>query len=200
MKTVPLRLSAIVAGLLLPEIVAAAVPLYINCSGLSGCTGSGVVPFTNYFGSALTLLFVKLLVYVQGLGILFIMVGGAYILLSAGSDERVTKGKQTLTWAVIGIFIANFTQVLVGIIQTEVVARISGIDVIDSVIQTLTGSVFDLFYISLIGVAMFCGMRMVLSMGKEDEFAKARQGLIYAAVGAIVINLSQQIYFAILAL
>ncbi len=200
MKSSLLRLLAIASGLLLPEIVAAATPIYINCTGLAGCTRAGFVPFTNYLGRALTLLFVELLVYVERLGILFIMVGGAYILLSAGNEERVTKGKQTLTWAVIGIFIANSTQVLVGIIRTTVDTRIAGLDVIDSVIRTLTGSIFDLFYISLIGVALFCGMRMVLSMGKEEEFAKARQGLMYAAIGAIVINLSGRIYIAILAL
>jgi hypothetical protein len=53
--------------------------------------------------------------------------------------------------------------------------------------------IFDLMYIAILGIALFCGMRMVVSFGKEEEFSKARQGLFYAALGAIIINLAQQL-------
>lgn len=172
----------------------ASAKLWVICGGLPGCPGG----WTEYFSNALTLLLVRLPAYIYVFGWLFIMVGGAYILLSAGNAERVTKGKNTIIWAVIGLFLAQFADVLVGYVGLEVTTRVAGTDLIESVGNTLISTVTDLFYIALLGVAVYCGMRMAVSFGKEEEFNKARDGLFYAAIGAIIINLSQQIANAIL--
>ncbi len=188
MKKMAYRFPALLALLLLPERMIAQ-ELYIYCGNLPGC-GSG---FIERFSSILILLLTRLPVYVYVLGVLFVMIGGAYILLSAGSDERVTKGKNTIIWAVIGIFLAEFAQTLVSFIVLETNTRLSGSDLIVSVANTLISSIFNLLYVALIGVAIFSGMRMVLSFGKEEEFKKGHTGLFYAALGAIIINLAQQI-------
>ncbi len=189
-------LSALIL-LLVAVPVLAADPLVIYCGGLPGCTGSGIIPFDEKLTNVLVLLLTLLPQYVEGFGVLFIMVGGAYILMSAGNSEYVTKGKNTITWAVIAIFIAQFAGQLVGFVRDEAMSRVAGVDLVDSIIRTLAGSIFNLFQIALIGIALFSGMRMVLSFGKEDEFKKGQDGLFYAALGAIIINLSLQIYNAV---
>ncbi len=178
--------------------VFAALPV-IYCGGLPGCSGTAAspTPFSERISNVLVLLLNILPQYVEGFGVLFIMVGGAYILLSAGNAELVTKGKNTITWAVIAIFIAQFAGQLVGFVRDEAQSRVGGADLVDSVVRTLAGSIFNLFQIALIGVAIFSGMRMVLSFGKEEEFKKGQDGLFYAALGAIIINLSFQIYIAV---
>ena len=169
--------------------------LWVECGGLPGCQ-TGNVPFLDYLSTFLIpILFNKIFTYIPLLGVLFIMIGGAYILLSAGNEERVTKGKTTITWAVIGIFIAGFAKDLVNLVTAEATSVPAG-DVIISVITTLMGSIFDLMYVAMIGIALFSGMRMVLSLGKEEEFKKGQDGLFYAALGAIIINVSQLIYTA----
>ncbi len=171
----------------------------IYCGNLPGCTGTmaNPTPVTEYLTSALNLLIMRLPDYVEGFGVLFIMIGGAYILLSAGNSEYVTKGKNTITWAVIAIFIAQFAKQFVGFVQSEVLTRTSGADLVDSIVQTLAGSIFNLLQVALIGIAIFSGMRMVLAFGQEAEFKKGEDGLFYAALGAIIINLSYKIYLAV---
>ncbi len=191
MRQLLLRSSALTALLLLPQIASAEILIY--CGNLPGCPSG----FVEYFSSVLTLLLIRLPAYIQGFGVLFIMVGGAYMLLSGGNEEYVTKGKNTITWAVIGIFVGNFAGTIVGFVQQEVSTRDGGADLVESVGNTLIGSIFDLLYVATVGVAIYCGMKMVLSFGKEDQFEKAINGLFYAAIGAIIINLSSVIFSAV---
>jgi hypothetical protein len=175
---------------------ASAQELYVYCSNLPGCGGG----WGEYITGALVVLLIKLPVYTAIFGVLFLMIGGAYMVLSAGNSERVEKGKKTITWAIIGIFVMNFSVHLVGFVFQETISRYSGGDLIESVGYTLQSSIFDLLYIALLGVAIFSGMWMVIARGKEDEFQKAYTGLFWAAVGAIIINLADAISSAVLTL
>jgi hypothetical protein len=190
MKKLTLLFSAL-AGIVLATSAYAAAPgeLWIYCGGLPGCPSG----FQERFTGVLVLLLTILPDYVDALGVLFIMIGGAYILLSTGNSERVTKGKNAVIWAVVGIFIAHSAETLVGFVTSEVNSRVAATDLFISIILTAISSITDLFYIALLGVAIYSGMRMVLSLGKEEEFSKARDGLFWAAVGAIIINLSERI-------
>ncbi len=185
MKTKLLRLSAFALALLAPGSLHAQ-ELWIYCGNLPGCPSG----FTERFTGVLRLLLIRLPAYVYVLAILFIMIGGAYMVLSVGDAEKVTKGKKTITWALIGIFVMQFSEALVSFVGLEASTRDSGADLVESVANTLIGSIFDLLYIALLGVAIYCGMWMVLSFGKEDEMKKAQEGMFWAAVGAIVINLA----------
>lgn len=191
------QLLALLFGFL-PVAAFAAIPsdVWVYCGNLPGC-GRG---FSEFFSSALLLLLVRLPDYVYWLAVLFIMIGGAYILLSIGNSERVTKGKNTIIWAVVGLFVANFSEVVIqSVIIPEVETRPlpPGTDLVTSIIMAFTGgkgavgSIFQLMYIAILGVAVGCGMWMVLSSGKEEQFTKARDGLFFAAVGAVIINLAE---------
>lgn len=190
MSSILLRFSAFLVACV-PTIARAAAPaeLWINCNGLAGCPSGWDERFTN----VLTLLLARLPVYVYSLGVLFIMIGGAYMVLSTGNEERVSKGKNTIIWSVIGIFVMQSAQTLVNYVTLETTSRVSGSDLVTSVTNTLIGSIFDLLYVAILGVAIFSGMRMVVSFGKEEEFNKGKSGLLWAAIGAIIINLADAI-------
>jgi FtsH-binding integral membrane protein len=144
----------------------------------------------------MTQLLIRFDVYAYILGALFVMIGGAMMMLSGFQDEWVSKGKQTITWALIGVFIGKFASVLVGFVSQEA-NSVGGGELVVAVVNTAIGSVFDLFRVGLIAVTIFCGMRMVVARGKSDEMEKGRTGLIWAAVGAIIINIAQVITNAI---
>lgn len=191
-------LTALVLSLALPT-VHATVPgeIWIYCGDLPGCDSGG---FQEYITNVFQLLGSHFAVYIYALGILMIMVGGAQMILSAGREEWVTKGKTTITWAIIGIATANFVTLGVGsgnslldFIGLEVQNRIPNADLVLSANSTLISTIFDLLYIAIFGVALFCGMWMVVSLGKQEQFDKAREGLFWTAIGAIVINLAQVI-------
>jgi len=52
-----------------------------------------------------------------GIGVIMIIWGGIMIMTAAGSEERVTKGKKTLMWTVIGVAIVYVVDFLVGFIE-----------------------------------------------------------------------------------
>lgn len=177
--------------LLLPTVAQAQLP-WIYCGNLPGCTPG----FSEHITGAMTQLIIRFDVYAYILGALFVMIGGGMIVLSGFSEEMVNKGKQTITWALIGVFVGKFASVLVSFVTMEANSVGSG-ELVVAVINTAIGSVLDLFRVALFGVVIYCGMRMVVARGKSDELEKARSGLIWAAIGAIIINLAQVITNAI---
>lgn len=199
MRTLSSFLSALVL-LVLPTIVFATVPgeIWIYCGDLPGCGSS--VSFQEYVTNVFQLLGSHFAVYIYAIGVLMIMVGGAQMLLSAGREDWVTKGKTTITWAVIGIATANFVTLGVGsgsslldFIGLEVQNRVPNADLVLSATSTLISTIFDLLFVAILGVALYCGMWMVVSLGKQEQFDKAKEGLFWAAIGAIAINLAQVI-------
>lgn len=181
-----------IAGVLLAWIPHAtqAAELFIYCGNLPGCPSG----FTERFSNVFILLLTRLPNYVYILGVLFIMIGGVYMAISAGDTEKVTKGKNTIMWAIIGIFVMQFAQTVVyNVIIPEVNTRNPGADLVTSLTVTIINDILILIYIVLLIVAVISGMRMVLAFGKDEEFNKGKDGLFWAAVGAIVINLAQAI-------
>lgn len=181
-----LRLSLASFLTLVPSVAAAAADLWIYCGNLPGCPSG----WEERFSDVLALLLTRFPTYVYILGVLFIMIGGAYMVLSAGNSENVTKGKNAIIWAVIGIFVMQSSDSLLTYVTQEVDTRDAAPDLVESVAVTLMGAVFDLLYVAILGVAIFSGMRMVMSFGKEEEFNKGREGLFWCAVGAIIINMA----------
>lgn len=192
------RSLAFCSSLAVPSTAFAAIPsqIYIYCGGLPGCPSG----FVEKFSSVLRLLLLRMPEYVYVACVVFVLIGGAYILLSAGRDDMVTKGKTTIIWAVAGAALATFAESIVGFIVLEVETRTPGTDLITSAGNTIVTAIFDLLYISILCVAVYCGMQMVMSFGKEDQFGKGREGLFWCAVGAIIINLADAITRAFLTL
>lgn len=168
---------------------AAQAQLWIYCGGLPSC-GPG---FTEHFSSTLTFLLTILPNYIYILGVLFIMIGGVYMAMSAGDSEKVTKGKNTIIWSIIGIFVMQFAETVVNFIIIPEASNVPAGDLVVSITGTLINDILILLYIVLLVVAVISGMRMVLAFGKEEEFKKGKDGLFWAAVGAIIINLAQAI-------
>lgn len=61
---------------------------------------------------------VKLILSVAlAIAILFVIIGGYQYITSAGNEEKSTKGRQTLTNAIIGIIIIIFSYMIVTVID-----------------------------------------------------------------------------------
>lgn len=54
---------------------------------------------------------------IAGLAIVFIMIGAVQLIFSQGNPETVTRGKDTITWAVVGLIVAIFAFSMVAIVQ-----------------------------------------------------------------------------------
>lgn len=52
-----------------------------------------------------------------GVGLIMVIWGGIQIMAAAGSEERVTKGKKTIMWAVIGYAIVFLVDFIIGFVK-----------------------------------------------------------------------------------
>ncbi len=150
--------------LVLPEIANA---VSIPCTGLAGCSTSP----ENYIPSTLGVINTALATYIVPLGILFVCIAGGYMIISGGSEEKISKGKETLLWAAIGLFVAqnavNFTGFIASEGGTIATATIGGGDVIYNILDgyfanTSTNPIIGLMDIALLGYCLYCGMKMVV--------------------------------------
>ena len=94
-------------------------PIAIPCDPLKeiatdfGCLPNDPVGFVQKF-------------YAWGLGmiglvgLLFLIIGGYQLLLSAGDPSKIAKGKSYITYAIIGIFLAIFGFVFIEIIAGDI--------------------------------------------------------------------------------
>ncbi len=53
-------------------------------------------------------------------GLLFLIIGGYYILMSRGNPETLQKGKSYIVYAIIGIFLAIFGFVFISVIAGNI--------------------------------------------------------------------------------
>jgi hypothetical protein len=59
-----------------------------------------------------------LLTMIGALSVLFIIIGSVRMVTSAGNEKAVTAGKQTVTWAVIGLAVALLAFSFIGLLQS----------------------------------------------------------------------------------
>jgi uncharacterized membrane protein YjfL (UPF0719 family) len=55
---------------------------------------------------------------IGALSVLFIIIGSVRMVTSAGNEKAVTAGKQTVTWAVIGLAVALLAFSFIGLLQS----------------------------------------------------------------------------------
>ena len=99
-----------------------------NCTG-NGCGGVTNSDFDTTVGNfinpinidsfpELVLFVMKGIIFLIGImAVLMIIIGGVRMVISQGNQESVTKGKQTIIWAVAGLIVALLSFSLVSIVQ-----------------------------------------------------------------------------------
>lgn len=194
-----LRSLALVFLLAVPARVLA--DTYIYCGLLPGCgSADAPAPFQDYTASVLRLIITDIPIYAYAFGVLFVMLGGAYMVMSgAGKEDWVNKGKQTITWAIIGIAVTTFAAQLVNFVASgseDIRTRALSSNIVFGINNALISIIFDVLYVVIVGISIFSGMRMVLSEGKEEGFNKGKDALFWCAVGAIIINMADAIVTA----
>ena len=123
-------MKAIILIVLLVTLTSLVMVTSISASGTGVSTGSSEpVKLNNPLtGSAtsveIPVLLGKIISYTMGLigslALVMFIYGGVTWMLSAGNQEQVTKGKQTLMWAVLGLAIIFTSYALVTFVLTAI--------------------------------------------------------------------------------
>jgi len=82
------------------------------------------LPLDNITGTFIVI--VKGFLMILGIwAVIFIIVGGFRLVISAGNEEAVTAAKKTITWAILGLVIAALSFSIVAIVQNLLRAKLT---------------------------------------------------------------------------
>lgn len=195
MKRMLTRIGALSLGSIAGT--AHAAPTVDPCAYLGGgfCTSaSAVVTMVN---TAIVSIATFLAVGGGALAVIYTVIGGLQMVLSAGDDGKFTRGKTSVQWALIGFAILLGSQMFVNFIagQASLAAASSTplLSLMGIVVSTIVGLLNVIFGI----VIMISGIRAIISRGKQEEYTTAKHAVGYAIAGAIVINLARALSYAV---
>lgn len=119
------------------------------------------------------------------IAVIFVMYGGFLYMTSAGDPGKAASGKKTITNACIGIVITKVAKSII-----KVVAEVAHLFGLDKSVGATAGEIAKefLFWGGAICVIMIIwgGLLYVTSAGDPGKAAKARQTLLYALVGLVI--------------
>jgi len=134
---------------------------------------------------------------VAGGAVLFVVIGGAQMLLSGGDDGKATKGKNSIIYALIGFIITVSAQGILEFVRSKAGDVASASNPFLAIEAAAVNSMLAVFNITFIAVALYAGLRLILARGKTDEYTKGINTLVWAIIGAIIINLANAIVTSI---
>lgn len=189
----------IAIALLLPSVVAAQPPQpgVDPCAGIGGCSTGGTLIMSAAVQNTAAL-FVSV---AAGASILFVIVGGFQMLTSFGNESNSTKGHNTVLFALGGFALTLSAQAIVSFaINSAFSTNLQNSDANPALglMFTVVDIMMGVFNIIFVIIAIGAGLRMILGHGQSDEFTKARSTVIYAIVGAVVINVARALVHVIL--
>lgn len=138
----------------------------------------------------------------------YIIYGGFKYLTSAGSADRITAGRKIITNALIGLVISFMSIGIVNLISTNInsqegdgcnavadgridpdcvgIARVGGQQGINGILNTVYTVAGTVAVIVIIVSAIF----YVISQGEAAKIKRAKDGILYAIVGLVIILLA----------
>lgn len=124
--------------------------------------------------------------------LVFVITGGVRYVSSQGDESAAESGKKTILYAVLGIILVGIAAVVVNFtLQAADVegAVPGGSDLVVRLLFIIN------FFLALVGVVALAfvltgGVRYITSQGDEGATEKAKQTILYAVLGIIVVGLS----------
>lgn len=129
-------------------------------------------------------------------GILFVImfiVGGILYITSAGNEQRITKGKTYLTYAVWGLVLIVLAEVLV-----NTIVGLSGTFTGETTLSESLGTIktYLLGGVGFLAVLFIIigGGQLIMARGNPDQMTKAKKTLTYSIAGLIVVLLAEVVF------
>jgi hypothetical protein len=178
------KILALIFILSLPE-KALALPPPIICGIIPGC-GQG--PENVIYTAGVPMIAQIFLNTAAVLSLIFVMIGGARLLLSFGNEEAFNKAKQTILWSLGGMITAIMSHRIVMIVISE--TYVTGGDPILDFLATIVNIMSMLLNVTFLIAVLIGGFRILMARGKDEEVSKGKTMIIYAIMGTIIINIA----------
>ncbi len=153
------------------------------CFGIA--CGAGGNPLPGF----ITVAAAVLLEAASGLAVVFVVIGGAFMVLNFGDESQGTKGRKGIIYALIGFAIALASQAIVSFVVT----RVSYVDPSAphlSLMRITVQSMLVVFNVVFALMMLFFGFKLVLARGQQGEMDNTKKGLLWSIAGAMAVNLS----------
>ncbi|MDD5041540.1 MAG: hypothetical protein PHX87_04285 [Candidatus Peribacteraceae bacterium] len=190
-----MTLSALFTRLfsLLATTALAAAPAQDPCVGVpGGCAPVNMItPLIPVIGS--------LLVGLAGGGaVLFVVIGGIQMILSAGDDGAGNKGKMSMIYALGGFMLALASQAIVTFVHTRVSPLAGASTPHLDFMAVAVSAVLSLLNVAFIGIVIYAAILLVIAWGKQDAYHKSMNMILWAIIGTLIINAANAIVHAVL--
>lgn len=121
-------------------------------------------------------------VVIGALAVIFIIIGGIRYVLSGGDSSKIAQAKNTILYAIVGLVITVFAYAITNfIIGTFSATSFSALR--DNVINTLGFAGAALAVIMII----YGAFRYVTSNGDSGKIAAAKNTILYAVIGLVIV-------------
>lgn len=159
----------------------------VPCSELQ--PGCGEAP-ANVLENALPNLAVLMLQISTALAVLFVVWAGIRMITSFGDDSADLTQRMAIIYALMGLFLAIASQLLVSFVVTQDFGQSTGPEenLALSLIASGVGVLLTILNGLLLFAVIYYAARLVMSGGDSGEYNIARNGLTTAVLGAIFVN------------
>jgi len=126
---------------------------------------------------------------VSGLSVLFVVIGGAFMMTNFGNETNIEKGKKSVFYALGGYALALSSQAIISFVVAQSMTispsspHLEIMRVIISAMLYIFNGVFAL-------MMLFYGFKLVLARGQQSELDSVKKGLTWTVFGALTINLA----------
>lgn len=126
---------------------------------------------------------------VSGLSVLFVVIGGAHMLMNFGDDSIITKGKKSIFYALGGFALALSSQAIVSFVVAHTMT-ISPTSPHLEIMRVMVSAMLFIFNGVFALMMLFYGFKLVLARGQQSELDTVKKGLTWTVFGALAVNLS----------
>lgn len=152
---------------------------------LPGCGGVSNVIVTSFIPQIILFL----LRAVGALAVVAVVFQGLTLVVNLGDETKIGKARYGILYAILGLSLAVLSQMIVAFIASEQYATNPN----DLIVSALTQGVRIMLTLTNIVFAfllVYYGARMVYSQGKSDDYNRAKTGILWTIIGAMVVNMA----------
>lgn len=142
------------------------------------------------------------LLFAAAIAAISAVINGYQYIIAAGNPEKLEKGKQGLTWSIMGFVLIISSYAIVSLFQQVLGSRnrvrpeqVPGTpNTVASVLEAVANTIFIFGGAVAVLFLILGGYRYITSQGNQDLAESAKKTVLYAVVGLIVVFSSALIF------
>jgi hypothetical protein len=124
---------------------------------------------------------------------IFFLIITLRLILSSNTEEEVENFKKGIVWITIGIIVMQMAFAFTKILFDRDIGEWLAISLVENLIQPLIYLLETLASFFFIAIAIFAFYRMITANGEEEAISKAKNTIIYAIIGFMIVRFARAI-------